>query len=782
MRIGLVSNEFAPFKGWGAGTYASLMVQALCESGHEVHVFSAEPAIVRDGPTLRPDVHFHAINLDTPLTKLRAYPSEPMRYAYGAYLALKEIQPRLGLEYIEFPDFLGEAHFALRGQHTIGALQAGAVEPTIGVRLHAAIRDIRAINRDGWLDRERCVTEAIETSAIQEADILSAPCHAMLEFLRYRMNRRIGASIEAGTGIVVRNPFSRKQLIELGRADESPRDPWVEPSEPVVLFNGRLEHRKGVHTLIQAAQRLFARGSVFRVRLLGSDTPRGPLQESYAEGLQAMIEPRWANRFEFRGRVERREMAREIDAATVVVMPSVWENFPYACVEAMALGACVIGSAAGGMAEMIQADGERPSGLLFRGGEGEEAVASLVDQIDRALGDRDLRVRCRENAPGRIWEICDPVAIASQTVEHVRRVREASGGRARAAAGSSGAGVSNGSPRGADVSILVPVYNSHHWLEETLDSIAKQTVLPREVIAVDDGSTDKATVHALATLAKNSPLPRGVDLRVLSEPHRGLSGARNAALRAAAGAFVLPVDSDDVIEPRTIELMRLAMDRRPALAWCSCLMMHFVDDPWSETGNGNGWIPLGAEPDLLAVFNGASHSTAIIRAADLRAVGGYDESLTSYEDWDLYCRFAAMGKTGSVIPEYLLRYRVRPGSLMQTMGRDRHELLRCAMLAKNVSVHPLRLNASPNREAGVEDGFDAGRALRALQADLVHVGATQHEGGLPKTTGELDVLVLQRAREMISYNVRYRLADRLNDWARSIGVKTALKRFFSKRV
>jgi glycosyltransferase involved in cell wall biosynthesis len=172
MRVCLVSREFAPFRGWGAGTYASLAAAAFARAGHEVHVLTDDARCVREGPALRPEVRFHLVDLTGFPMNLRAYASELTRYSLGARHALEALHTRHPFDYIEFPDFLGEAYCTLRARRTMGTL-AGCV---VGIRTHMTIRHIRAINRDDWIDEERATCEHMEAWSLAHADVLLAPC------------------------------------------------------------------------------------------------------------------------------------------------------------------------------------------------------------------------------------------------------------------------------------------------------------------------------------------------------------------------------------------------------------------------------------------------------------------------------------------------------------------------------------------------------------------------------------------------------------------------------
>ncbi len=104
-----------------------------------------------------------------------------------------------------------------------------------------------------------------------------------------------------------------------------------------------------------------------------------------------------------------------------------------------------------------------------------------------------------------------------------------------------------GDGTGPQVSIIIPVYNVSEYLKECLDSAIDQTFRDIEIICVNDGSTDDSP-NILNDYAKKDRR-----IRIINKTNGGLSSARNAGLEAAKGKYIAFLDSDDFIEPETIE-------------------------------------------------------------------------------------------------------------------------------------------------------------------------------------------------------------------------------------
>src|SRR5882724_9638878 len=96
------------------------------------------------------------------------------------------------------------------------------------------------------------------------------------------------------------------------------------------------------------------------------------------------------------------------------------------------------------------------------------------------------------------------------------------------------------------VSILVPVYNAEAFVAETIQSALDQTWPAKEIIAVDDGSTDKSR-EILKSFERQG-------IKVIEQENRGASAARNRALSDAQGEFIQFLDADDLLAPNKIEV------------------------------------------------------------------------------------------------------------------------------------------------------------------------------------------------------------------------------------
>lgn len=139
------------------------------------------------------------------------------------------------------------------------------------------------------------------------------------------------------------------------------------------------------------------------------------------------------------------------------------------------------------------------------------------------------------------------------------------------------------------ISVIVPVYNVEHYLENCIKSICGQTYRQLEIFLVDDGSTDHSGGICDQWAQKDSRI------RVIHKMNGGLSDARNAGIEVASGSYYMFVDSDDFIAPDTVEKLYLAATEHDCeIAVCN--IVRTFDDGTTE--------PFYHPVDKLTVWTG----------------------------------------------------------------------------------------------------------------------------------------------------------------------------------
>ena len=221
------------------------------------------------------------------------------------------------------------------------------------------------------------------------------------------------------------------------------------------------------------------------------------------------------------------------------------------------------------------------------------------------------------------------------------------------------------------VSVILPAFNSVHFIGDTLRSILAQTHRRIEIIVVDDGSTD-GTAGVVETLSQTDQR-----IRLFRRANHGVPATRNFAAAQAQGTFLAPCDHDDLWRCDKIELQLGALRAAPPGA--------AVANCWSDGIDQTGavifpnWSRSKAEGSVLHEMIESSlpgsGSAPLIPRSCFEDVGGYPENISSGDEWHLYIALAAKYQF-VLVPECLVGYRLRTSSLSNDFGKVERSLAR----------------------------------------------------------------------------------------------------------
>jgi glycosyltransferase involved in cell wall biosynthesis len=245
----------------------------------------------------------------------------------------------------------------------------------------------------------------------------------------------------------------------------------------------------------------------------------------------------------------------------------------------------------------------------------------------------------------------------------------------------------------ARVSVAICLFNSSRYISDTLESVFAQSIQPFEIVLVDDGSTD-GTVE----LIERRYATRG--LRILQQPHRGLSHARRLSITSARGDYIAFLDHDDLWLPRKLERQLELAESRPELALISsdCLYIDEQDAPLGKVSSNYGLEHAHVDgaagyEELLRRGCFVWQSTVLARTDVLQRVGAFDPSYPYIADYDTWLRIARQGPI-AYIPEVLAKWRMHRNQFTQRCPEitlDDHRrllapLLHTASIPKDVRV------------------------------------------------------------------------------------------------
>jgi glycosyltransferase involved in cell wall biosynthesis len=193
-------------------------------------------------------------------------------------------------------------------------------------------------------------------------------------------------------------------------------------------------------------------------------------------------------------------------------------------------------------------------------------------------------------------------------------------------------------PASGSIDAIIPVRDGALYLRAAIDSALRQTLPPRRVIVVDDGSTDGS-----------AEIARRHTVEVLELPPRGPSAALNAGLAQSEAELVAFLDADDLWLPRKLELQGAVLDERPEVEAVYGHLEEFLTPGVEDQPR------LAARPGPMP---GMTKSTLVIRRTSLDRVGGFDETYSALDFPPWYARAQAAGIVEHVLPDVVARRRI----------------------------------------------------------------------------------------------------------------------------
>ncbi len=418
MKICLISYEYDPFPGGGIATYHNVAVKKLVEAGHEVHVVtyaawhgSCEPSCTQrlwlDG-----NLHVHRIYY---FSEKREVPGNagfldvvPSRYGndnaaswtihpsnQAAYLAaqyVESLHATVGFDIIESPEYFAETYYILRRR------ASGERHRFPPVCLHGHVSSRIAFGACqytwelGYYQHRQMMQR--EEYCLQQADALITPSHSLMQRYVDTFGDRLPTlrdtlpyflEVPSELPPVQRNLAKGRYLVTVGR---------VEP-------------RKGSDAAIRAFAALADDYADLRLVLLGGENWH--FGETVDDLIEAEVDPRHRDRIIRPGNVARDQALALARGAAAFLHPALWDNYPCAVMEAMAVGAVCIVSDQGGQAEMVE-DGT--SGLIVPAGD----VAVLTDAVRKVLDDDALAGRLREGAVARMADLTNTERLVARKI------------------------------------------------------------------------------------------------------------------------------------------------------------------------------------------------------------------------------------------------------------------------------------------------------------------------------------------------------------------------------
>lgn len=394
MHICFISREYPPsLRGGGIASYVKEMAHGLHELGHQVTVIAASDdtrlSSEQDNEGVRV-IRLKGGDFVIPQVEGCSYLKKfRMFYRFYSYRksVLNAVKRLKDIDVIEVPEYGAEGYY-------LNKLNIPVI-----TRLHTPAmfdRNNLGITHFYGFDKIFAWTGRKELRLIVKSKYLSSCSQALAKWTVENLH------VDKKRIKVIYNPVSLSFTTCLKGNDASKKR-----AKPSIVFVGTISDMKGCNDLFEAGQILRKRNFDFDMFLYGKIG-------EYAKKLKQ--KEKGSPWFHVMGKVKREEVFDIYREATIVCFPSWWDNMPMVCLEAMGVGAVVLGSSSGGMSEIIE-DGK--SGFLIEPHRPQELAENIISLVGLS---EERRTSISENAQKRIHDSFGKEVIMRQMIEYYQDV------------------------------------------------------------------------------------------------------------------------------------------------------------------------------------------------------------------------------------------------------------------------------------------------------------------------------------------------------------------------
>ena len=398
LRIALLSFEYPPETGFGGiGTYTWYQARALARRGHRVHVLAGarEPLPLRMSEHDGVFVHRYRFGglwwpIAATLAAAKCYwTKQRLENACCMYRALRQLMRWYDYDIIELPECGAE-----------GALINWLIRRPSIVRFHGPARLIMELYDVPLADRVMCPW--IERIGIRGATGLNACSHFLAREVTARLNLKQQVQvIYNGIDLPL---FDAEPVADLASLYGCPSD------QITILFAGRMERRKGIHLCAAIAEIVLSRSDV--TFMFAGEDLFGYVRQTL---LPSLASKKLAGSVRYLGKLNFQQLRACARAVDIYLLPSLWENCPYSCLEAMAAARAIVCSGQGGLPELIE---HGVNGLIATTG----SPQSFASQLQVLIDDGELRQALGTAARRSIEQRFSDNGIAAQTEKQYRKL------------------------------------------------------------------------------------------------------------------------------------------------------------------------------------------------------------------------------------------------------------------------------------------------------------------------------------------------------------------------
>ncbi len=243
------------------------------------------------------------------------------------------------------------------------------------------------------------------------------------------------------------------------------------------------------------------------------------------------------------------------------------------------------------------------------------------------------------------------------------------------------------------VSILIPAYNAERWLADTIRSAIAQTWPLKEIIVVDDGSTD-GTLAVARQFESN-------EVQAVTQPNQGAASARNKALSLSRGDYIQWLDAEDLLsQDKVAHQVQAAMQARDGRILLSSPWAYFRYRPAKAKFIPTPlWCDLTPTEWLVRKWEGNWHmqtATWLVSRELTEAAGPWDTRLLGDDDGEYFSRVINASNGIRFVPQSRIYYRITPSSRLSHIGRS-NKKMEAQFLGMKLQIGYLRAREEGDR-------------------------------------------------------------------------------------
>jgi glycosyltransferase involved in cell wall biosynthesis len=640
MNYWLLTTEFPPIHGGGISTYCWHTSKMLAEKGHAVTVFLNDYSISK-------------IRRESPMHNVEVIRFHPNQVSAGEVLG---VDARLSLEFahvvelemaqkgvpdvLETQDYMGIGYYTLQKKKL---LYPNFKALKVVMTMHAPSFLYFEYNQvlhykfpDYW-------TGEMEKASIRMADLVVSPSHYLIAELTPRMN------LLEKNPVRIFNPYQNEWT-----SGEIPEYEYFD-----LVFFGKLTPQKGGLEMLSYLKGMWDNGFDKTISIIGGGQhffyPVQADMIDYVKKKYKTYIDKGLIRFE--GNMKPALLKERLKKAHVIILPSIVDNLPYAVLESMAMGKVVMTSSNGGHTEILE---NGKSGFVFEHHQkksfentlntiltqSKEELTLIGQEAQRAVEKTTNYTIVYAQKLQELEKLIQKEALSTtfdfiETIARTKVVQEKS------------------KDEKGLLSIVIPYYNMGSYIEDTLNALEKVNFSKLEIIIVNDGSSEEASISKLQALEKLA------HLTVYHKENEGLSLTRNFGAAKARGEFLAFLDADDMVSPAYYKRATEVLKQYGNVSFVGCWAQYF--------GESNAtWPTFNPEPPYLLVHNMINSSALIYKKADFISFGKNDPALIyGMEDYESVISMVKNGARGVAFPELWWQYRIRSNSMAQAFNKNK---------------------------------------------------------------------------------------------------------------